>query len=149
MRAITKGTQNMKDRNERMYILRGEGATYVSLSKEYGISCTRVRQICRGIQNRIDWLDSAKTPEMRVFLEHINTRARNVLQVFLVEDLIDTRLVEIANSKPSALLEAHNCDKGVLLTIAYALKEAGAIDDMKEWVRIFEPKKRAPCNREL
>lgn len=124
---------NIDKRNEEIWKLRQEGATYFQVGKQFNISSKRVKQICTQRKERIENL--AQWPPLR---RELSVRVQNVLIKAFGSEEIFEHPEKLANMGPDAFLKWRNMGgKGVnqlveaLESLGYSVNREMRMTDMK------------------
>src|SRR4030042_6539815 len=124
---------NIDQRNEEIWSLRKEGATYSHIAKQFDLSLERVRRICLQKQDKIDNFD--KWPPLKRML---SLRVQNVLMKALGSEEILEHPEKLASMGPDAFFKWRNMGRKsvnqlmeTLESLGYSVNRDMRITDMK------------------
>ena len=127
----TEKMMNIAERNERIYKLREEGATFRHIGSLYNISKSRANQVYYRIKDRKDNFDN--WAPLKKFLANY---AQKVLQRAFRDENILNKPEKVARISGRELLRFRGIGLKTIRETARALQKLGYIEDKEAWLDI-------------
>lgn len=119
------------ERDEKIYVLRKNGATFTEIAKIFGVSTERTRQIYLRAKDRKENFDS--WPPLKKLL---SSRTQKILNKSFANENILENPQKIASLGIVNLLQIKNIGRKTLKELAVALQTLGFIKDDDKWLKL-------------